>query len=247
MANPLPTALTWENIQTMVSAMLNGQSIDSTLLTQYLSDSRMDIEEGRDWNVLRKYDTSLTWSPSDTFQTPHALPTDFMRWVEENPIQVWDGNVSNPTVLPITIIPYDEQLWSYSTQFTAAVDYVGMNLYFMGTADRTWTVILTYIKDNGDIVQQTISGGVTTTYSWGGFPARFHKYLPYDVTARFRLGVSYDDLAARNADQNFKDAQRVRRNMERWDANLTRSLLKNRDYLPQDYPVFVSRKINITP
>lgn len=245
MANPLASALSWESIQTMVSTMLNGQSVDQTLLTQYIADSRVDIEQDREWNVLRKYDTSLTWTPGDTFQTAKAIPADFGRWVEENPIQVWDGDTTNPTILPVTVIPYNEQLWSYSTQFTAAVDYTTMNLYFMGKADKTWTVILTYIKDNGDIVPLSQNNDVAT--SWLGFPARFHKYLPYDVTARFRLGVSYDDLAARNADQNFKDAQMVKAAMRKWDANITRTLLKNRDYLPSDFPVFVQRKINIYP
>lgn len=244
MANPLPTALTWENIQTLVSAMLNGGSVDATLLTQYLSDSRTDIEQEREWNVLRKYDTSLSWLTTDTFQTAHPLPAGFGRWVEENPIQVWNGDSINPIVLPVTIIPYGQQLWSYSTEFTAAVDYSTMNIYFMGQAGQNWTVVLTYIQDNGDIVQQTTVNGVTTSYSWAAFPARFHKFLAFDVTARFRLGVSYDDLAARNADQNFKDAQRIKRSMEKWDANLTRSLIRDKDYLPFNEPMFVNHRIN---
>lgn len=244
MANPQPTALSWEDIQTMLANM-GVTGTDPTLLTQFINDSRTAIEAEREWQVLKKYDTSLQWLTSDTFQTAHAIPAGFGRWCEENPIQVWDGNTTNPTVLPITIIPYDEQLWNYSTQYTAAVDYSTMNLYFMGTAGQTWTVVLSYIQENGDIVQKSSNGNVAT--QWVGFPARFHRYLPLDVASRIRLGVSYDDLAARNADDNAVAAARIKQSMQKWDAGLIRTQLKNRDYLPEGSTMFISRRINITP
>ncbi len=250
MANPAVAPLSWEDYYTLVcgtNGLLNGQTIDQTVFTQMLSESRTDVESMREWNVLRAYDTSITWLAGDTYQTAHSmanLAIPFGRWVEENPIQVWDGNTVNPTILPVTIIPYDERLWSYSTPYTAALDYSTMNLYFMGKGGQNWTVILSYVGDYGDIVSKTSNNNVSTF--WIGFPARFQKYLAFDVAARYRLGISYDDLAARNADDNGAVSQRQLLAMTRWDANINRTKLKDRDYLPSNVPQFVSHKINIT-
>lgn len=245
MSNPQPSVLAWEDLQTMVSNLTNGESgsLDPTLFTQLINDARSDAEIARDWQVLTQYDTSLTWSPGDTFQTGKSLPANFFRWIEDTPVQVWDGNVQNPTVEPISLIPYRENLWNYSTQFVAAVDYTTNKIYFMGTADRAWTVVLSFIIENGDIVQKSGS----TSYSWVGFPAQFHKFLAYDAASRFRLGVNYDDLSARNAEDNQIVAQRIMRRMARWDADLIKSWLRQRDYFGEDQPTFRNRTIQGYP
>lgn len=53
--------------------------------------------------------------------------------------------------------------------------------------------------------------------------------LAYDVAAMYRLGVSYDDINARNADDNNKQAQLMYGAMETWDDNLQRSATTRMD------------------
>lgn len=245
MANPLPTAMTWEDHQTMISTILNGQSVDQTLLTQMLNEARTGREGERDWFVLQNVDQSLTWSPGDTWQTSKAIPTNFKKWIERNPIQVWDGSTANPTVIPIKIIPFEDRLYHYSDNYIAAIDYANNLLYMMGKADKQYTLVLTYMKENGDIVPIASNNNVAT--SWMGIPARFHKILSYDVAAMYRLGVSWDELAASNAQNNDFRAQNLMKAMRKWDADLSRASIRNQDYYPIDYPSYTLHKINIWP
>lgn len=248
--NPVVAPMAWEDHYSLVcgtNGILNGQTIDQTVFTQMLSEARTNVESLREWEVLRAVDTSLQWSTGDTWQTAHSmanLAIPFGRWTEDLPIQVWDGNVTNPTILPVTIIPFDEIRWSYSTPYTAAIDYSTMTLYFCGSAGQNWTVILSYVGDYGDIVAKTANNNVATY--WTGFNARYHKYLSFDLAARYRLGISYDDLAARNADDNGGVALRMLQAMTRVDARLKRTRLRDRDYASTNEPIFISHKINIT-
>jgi hypothetical protein len=237
----MPGAMTWETLYAMASSVRRNQTIDTTLFTEVLNDIRMEIESERDWEFLRKSDQSQMWNPGDTWQTPKTLPADFVRWIEDDPVILWDGN-TNPGSLveQVTIIGYDQLLWFNSDSNTMAVDYPNNQFYFGGTTTQAFIVVLNYLKDSGEILPA--SGN--TSYSWA-FPARYHKRLAYEVVHSYRLGVDYDQLAAANAVGNKASADAAKKAMMRWDANLKRQRLRNRDYYPQDYPNFVNRKINM--
>ena len=54
--------------------------------------------------------------------------------------------------------------------------------------------------------------------------------LAYDVAAMYRLGISYDDINARNAEKNAQDAELLYAAMEQWDGNLQRSATTRMDF-----------------
>lgn len=234
--------MTWEQMYTMTSNLLRGQSIDPVLFTQMLNHARMNREQEREWLILVKLDRSQMWNPGDTWQTAKVLPTDFGRWRERTPMTLWDGN-QNPGSLvePVNFIPYEDLIWFNTDSYAVAVDYANLEFFFAGTTTQPFIVQQNYIADFGDIVQEV--DGVSST--WLKFPARFDPILPYDVASMFRLGVDYDDLAARNADGNNQQAEMIMASMRKWDANLQRSNIKDMDYFPPDTHSFTNRKINI--
>lgn len=242
MANPLPTGMTWEQLYAMCSSLMRGFTIDPSLFTQVLNDIRTDIESEREYRVLVAQDKSQFWTPGDTWQTPKTMPANFGRWRENNPAQLWDGN-PNPGSLvePINIIPYEDLLWYNSDSYTMAVDYANNQFYFGGNTQQQYIVVLSYVADFGDILQK--SGA--TSYTWQNFPARFHKRLAYETVNSYRLGVSYDELGAANAERNAESASAMQKAMRKWDANLQRVNIRNMDFYPTDFPNFVNRHINM--
>lgn len=241
---PIPVQpMTWEQMYAMVTAALRGgPAIDPVLFTEMLNEARMNREMERPYKVLRKQDQSQTWSAGDTWQTSKTMPADFISFIENNPMQLWDGNPNPGSLIePVGLLPFEDLLWYNTDSYSASVDYGSSLFYMAGTTQQTFKIIINYIADTGDIVPAT--GNVTTT--WNKIPPRFHKMLPYDVLAMYRLGVSYDDLAARNADNNGARAEAIARSMGKWDARLQRSDIRNTDFYPMETPNFVNRKINI--
>lgn len=237
----------WEDYYQMVtSALRGGPSIDETLFTQMLNDVRMFREEERQYKMFRKQDQTQMWNPGDTWQTPKTVPSDFVSYLEEQPMLLWDGNINpNSLIEPVGLLPIETLLWYNTDTYSAAVDYNASEFFMAGTTQQQFIIVQYYIADAGDILPKTVSNGVTTQYTWQKVPPRFHKMLAWDVLALYRLGVSYDDLAARNADSNGMQAERTAAAMKKWDSRLNRTDIRNTDYYPQDIPNFVNRKINL--
>lgn len=240
---PTSTPMYWEDYYEMVTAALRGgPSVDKTLFTQMLNDVRMFREEERQYKMFRKQDQSQTWNAGDTWQTPKIVPSDFVSYLEEQPMLLWDGNINpNSLIEPVGLLPFETLLWYNTDTYSAAVDYNSNQFYMAGTTQQTFKIVQYYVADAGDILPA--SNGVS--YTWQKVPPRFHKMLAWDVLALFRLGVSYDDLAARNADSNGMQAERTASAMKKWDSRLNRTDIRNTDYFPQDIPNFVNRKINL--
>ena len=94
------------------------------------------------------------------------------------------------------------------------VDHGAQKIYFLGTIDRTYTAFVPYQANLGDIAAAT---------TWLNIPSQFHMILAYDVAAMYRMGMDYDDINARNANQNARDAETLFSSMVAWDDMLQRS------------------------
>lgn len=209
--------LTGSQYYDAVTTLLSDFEMDTTLFYQFLNTARSNREFARPWMRLRKFDTSQTAvaaqapiiAPPTTNKL--TLPTDFGYLMEDGEIVLYDQNNTYETFTEIgmqNLIPY------LQVNNCFYIDHAAGFYYLLGTVDRSYTVFFPYIADFGDI---------TATTTWNNIPGRFNMILAYDVASMFRLGVDYDDVNARNAEDNNRQASILFNAMCTWDDNLARS------------------------
>lgn len=202
---------------TAVQSLVNGFSIDQVTFYALLNSARAKREMQRSWMKLRKYDytqtltgptnPSLTLPPGSSI----SIPSDFMFMSRDGEITLYDNNnqYETYTEIPLNlVIPYLQVNNVYYADHSAG------KFYFLGVIQKTYTAFVQYQADFGEITAST---------TWINIPARFHMILAYDVAAMYRLGMDYDDINARNAEQNMRDADALYNAMAVWDDNLQRS------------------------
>lgn len=204
--------------------ILGDERPSQTLFLQLINNEKAILEMKRPWKVLSVVDNSQTVLGSNTYQTPFTLPADFVRLLgdsslSEGSVVLYNAGANNFEYL--TEIPI-EQILMYKTNFgRVAVDYANGLFYITGVVPGSYAIYLYYIKFTDDITLLT---------SWTNFPARFHPILAYRAAARWRLGTDYDDVNARNADDNEAMAQRIEAAMFEWDQELALSAVNAIDY-----------------
>lgn len=226
--------LTGQDYYNMMSSLINGFNMDQTLFLQMLNTARVSRESMRPFMRFRKFISIATANPGDTFQSAKPLPDDFIMLTKDgyivlfDNIQTWQEYLEIPQYLSIQYKDENNQFF---------IDHAGGNLYLCGIVDRTYSIFLPYQADLGDI---------TLTTQWLNVPNRYHAMLAYDVAAMYRLGVDYDDINARNADENGRMAEMLFASMTKWDGALQRSSTTEMDY-PRigESADFISHKINI--
>lgn len=210
-------------------------TIDPTLFLQFVNIARMRREGMRPFKVLTKRDTSQIISASNAYTTPHDLPSDFEYLTDDGLITLFDGN---DTWQQIEEFPKNLQIQykDYSNKFY--IDNANGKFYIMGIVDKQYSAYIFYQADLGDI---------TLTTSWVNIPARYHMILALDVLAMYMMGVDYDDVQARNANELARQAELIWQAIVQWDDNLQRSATTRMNYgsdMLSDAP-FISNQINI--
>lgn len=181
----------------------------------------------RPWMVLRKYQFSQTVNAQNYSTTlpPAAsltIPSDFQFFTRDGEITLYSNNASNQfeiyTEIPLNmVIPFLQN----SNYFYS--DYNLGKFYLLGVIDQLYTAFIQYQANLGDI---------TATTTWLNFPSWCDMILAFDVAAMYRLGMDYDDINARNADQNNRDAELIYQAMVAWDDNRQRSATTRMDMPP---------------
>lgn len=217
-----------------LATKLNGNSpIDETLFLQYVNISKANRESFRPWRSLIKIDTSKTATASGTWKTPFALPSDFLLPLGNGKILLF--NESKNTVEEYNEISFEERLEFKDTNNRYYVDYQGGNFYLTGVIDGTYAIHFPYVYD---------SAAITASSSWSDFPSRFHPILANDAIAMWKLGTDYDDISARQANDNARVAELLFEAMKKWDVNRVLGILQDRDYPgPLAGDRFVGRRI----
>lgn len=208
---------------TAVTAMVGGFSLDSTTFYLMLNSARIRREMMRGWMKLRKYDysQSLSAQNASTIFPPTAklnVPTDFMYFSRDGEITLYNDNnqFETYTEIPMNLaIPY---MQSNNVFF---IDHSAGFIYFLGNIATQYKAFIPYQANYGDITAST---------QWLNIPSAFHMILAYDVAAMYRLGVSYDDINARNAEDNNRQAELLFAGMVQWDGNLQLSATTRMDY-----------------
>lgn len=215
--------MTGTQLLTLLQSILAGEGISNTYALQLINLARIRIEAMRPWKVLSTVDKTQTVTPANTYTNPIPLPSNFVRFLGESSLAqgsvvLFDGNTD---VQYITEIPIENILFNKDQYGMVAVDYGGNSMYFTGLIPKNYTVYQYYIADFGDITALT---------TWLKFPARFAAILAFDAAAHWRLGTDYDDVNARNADDNGKMVNEILTAMKSWDSELAISSVNRVNY-----------------
>jgi hypothetical protein len=212
-----------QQILDMVTSILGGESPDQTYLLQIVNISRINIEAMRAWKVLSTKDTSMTVGGSNKYTIAFTLPSNFKRFLGESTssqglIRLFDGNTN---IQYLYEVPF-ENILEYKDVFGYfAVDYANQQFYITGVVPGNFTIVLNYIKKTAPITLAT---------TWTNFDSDYHPILAFDTAARWRLGTDYDDVNARNADDNGKMATAIFETMASWDTEMAISTINNIEY-----------------
>lgn len=210
-------------LYTAVTNLVAGFSLDETTFYLMLNSARIRREMQRAWMRLRKYDysQSLGAQNASIIFPPSAkcnVPTDFMYFSRDGEITFYNNNnqFETYTEIPMNLaIPYMQM------NNVFFIDHAAGIIYFLGNISTQYQIFIPYQANFGDITAST---------TWVNIPTAFHMILAYDVAAMYRLGISYDDINARNAEKNAQDAELLYAAMEQWDGNLQRSATTRMDF-----------------
>lgn len=234
--------LNGSDMYTAMSTLIDGFNMDTTLFYQLLNSERTKVEMKRPWMRLRKVDFTQSIGPVSSiplsFPPPTSnritIPSDFMFLTDDGIITLYDSNGQweDYTEVPIqAAIPALQE----SNQFYA--DHANGYFYMLGLIAKQYTAFIAYQADYGDIASGT---------TWLNIPARFQLLLPLMVAVRHRMGIDFDDINARNADDNARAAMEIYEAMSAWDNNLQRSSTTRRDYSgSMGAPVHFNKRIDM--
>lgn len=216
---------------TTLTSILGGEQIDETYAFVLFNLARYDFESRRLWKVLvansavanpmtaaaGKNPTTAYPLPSPT--TPSITTPYFMQPLLEGGMILQNASNTNQT---IALKEVAQEYHIGNTNSNAFwVDYVARVFYILGNLSFAGLINLFYIADFGDI---------TLTTGWVGFRPRDANAIIFQAAARYRMGTDYDDIAARNADDNFKASESMYQSMIKWDANLQLNSYQHRNF-----------------
>jgi len=208
----------------LVTAVLQGEAPSQVFILQLLNTEKNIVENLRPWQVLKKLDTSVTVQATNTYTNPLPLPADFSKFLLEGTMQLFDGVNDTQN---ISQVPFEARL-TYRTAFGRFLaDYANNQFFLMGLIPKAYSVYLWYIKSTPQITLGT---------TWTSFPPQYQAMLAFRTAARWRLGTDFDDVNARNADENGRTADMILQSMETWDTDLAISAINSVDYRNDNYP-----------
>lgn len=214
-----------------LTSILGGEQIDQTYALLLFNLCRYDYESRRLWKVLVANSavanpTTALAGKNPTVSYPLPSPTTpslatpyFMQPLLEGGMVLQNATNSNQT-MHIKEIAQEYSIGNVNSN-AFWVDYVARVFYILGNLSFAALINLFYIADFGDI---------TLTTGWIGFRPRDAYMLVFQAAARYRMGTDYDDIAARNGDDNFKAAEAAYQSAVKWDANLQLNSYQHRNF-----------------
>lgn len=203
--------MTRDELYTFFTSLNGGEAIDDALFDSYLDIAQAVWEQTRPWMTLRDVDSSQTVSASNTVTNTFSLPATFSRWYDsKRSIGLWDGT----NVMYVLQVPKALSLIEKSIKFF--VDYTTNLLGFTGNFARSYTIYQYFIK-TPPLVSEQVNSAYPNTWV---FPVRFHKYLPLAAVVFYKLGVDYDLVNNKQADQHAAMAAKLLDAAENWDDEL---------------------------
>lgn len=233
--------MTPTQLYNFVNSLL-GLTLDPTEFNSLIAVAQMNREISRDWVILRKKDLTKTWTPADTYLTQKALPTGFLRYVNEDPIKLLDSATPPNLIGALNEVPFDSQYEHKDDPGVFYVDHAQSMFSVCGKTSVQRTLAQFYLYKPSDVTYDSTGGGGDVAWA---FPTWALPILGYDAAAMHRLGADYDNLNARMGEDNDKRAQIIYASMCRWDARLALNTTRNTDISPADRGGFTPGRIDI--
>ena len=167
---------------------LIDESLDDTLAYNLLTLAKDKREASRQWEFLKKYDGSKTWSVGDTYLSTKALPSDFMR-----PHLLYVGSDQ----VPYDPVPFEQREFYQDVARTYYIDYASGTFAICGSAGTSQTIKQFYFYATDDI-----ASGATPVW-----PVKFQRLLAFDAAGIYQMGVDADDIYARMSPENKLQAR----------------------------------------
>lgn len=175
-------------------------TIDADFALDLVKSADEKIRSERDWEILKKLDTTKTHTAGDIYTSTKALPTDFFapsRYIFINRI-------------PYRPIPFVEREAYRDTPRVYYIDYANAVYGICGTASSSQTITFPYIYRPTTL----------TTASTPVFPSEFHKLWAYEMAALYEAGIDADDTYFRMSAENKLQAKMLWDRLIGWDARL---------------------------
>lgn len=190
--------MTGAELVTMLETMVDD-SIDSDLAYQLLSNAKNKIEGERDWEFLKKLDSSQSAS-----NAAKELPADWNRT-----LALYVNNTLYHQ------IPYEQKnLFANSAQ-RWYLDLRNADFYLLGS-NLSGTVNHFYIYQTDDLTS-------STSPVW---PERFHKLLAFEMAELF-FTLDQGEKSFSWDDRYSLQKQLLRRAMIDWDVSLKKRSIEN--------------------
>jgi len=223
-------------LYTATGQALLGYQMDQTLFYQILAECQGEMEDERDWMILRTVDKTQTVSPSTAltanslYLTPFNLPgfngnasPEFLHFYEpRRAVKLIASDGITFRWLYEIDIARREEYKDDDTRFY--IDRLNGQIFLCGTVDQTYTIAIYYIGGTDSITANT---------TWK-FPPRYHLSLALSVAMKFRDEYRYDVV---NAAQALKIERRlgvIKKKMADWDAGMQESSREGIDYSQED-------------
>lgn len=193
--------MTGTQLITFLHSLIDGDSLDQDTELDLLNNARVNLEDERDWEFLKKLDETETASTS-----AKSLPSDFSL-----PLNLYVGDDTTPYYQ----IPFEQKHLFTGNSRSFYIDYANANYYLLNQNNGN-TIYFYYFYDPDDI---------TTTTS-PVFPTKFHKLLAFDAAKLFYAA----DQSERNFDWSptWKfEYNRLKNSMIKWDNRLKKRAIEN--------------------
>ena len=205
-------------LYTLTTQLLSGQTIDETLFYQLVNMKKDMLESSRDWMILRSFDSSVSFSSSDTYTSTKSLPARFLRVY--NPFD--DRGREQPGVYIVDSAGNKHPLKPIA--FAKRFDYKDTDGYYYldiknSTIGRTGTLAGTL---HLFFIQGTVD--IDSDGTWE-FPAYSHPLLAYEVAIEQKGGIDWDTINANQVPFNRATVQDIVSQLTMWDARLQQSEL----------------------
>lgn len=215
-------------IFTLTKQILGGGTgeypLAESLFYSLLNIAQINIENMRNWMVLRSTDKSLTAQAGNNWDTGLSLPTNFRKLTDDGVIRLYDTSGHK---IKIYEVPMEKQL-EYKDKFGYfSIDYSERKLYIYGNVPQSYTIWIPYNIANDLITENT---------SWNKFssPQDFSSILAFNVAAMHRGGIDYDDQNSRASTRNVFDENAILSAMTAWDSSLQLSSVTHEDYTEEE-------------
>lgn len=198
-----------QDVLELFQTIVDDDEISEVQSLIMMNNAEMIVEDMRDWVVLRKKDKTLTHSASDTYLTPHTLPTDFKQ-VRQDKVFVQFADGSTKQIHPIAFDDIEAEKDSYGY---FAIDYstTSPKIYLTGTYSQSVTIVLNYIKRSSTIT------ALADILIW---PGTYGSILAYQMAKIYSGGIDGDDTNFRMSPYQLAEFKSLYSAMCMWDGKL---------------------------